>query len=77
LRTGFDVLKLIALSADVVLLGKLIARINQTRGAYIINMCLNYIKGDLRLAMVITSCDSLEELTMDILVIYIMNNWLF
>jgi 4-hydroxymandelate oxidase len=66
-RTGFDVLKLLALGADVALIGRPLARMSLAGGPDAVEMYLNYVKKDLRMAMVMTCCDSLEEINRDIL----------
>jgi 4-hydroxymandelate oxidase len=67
-RTGFDVLKMVALGADVALIGRNLARMSLAGGAAAVRMYLDYVKSDLRLAMIMTGCDSLKEVSSDILV---------
>lgn len=67
-RTGFDALKLIALGANFVLVGRPMARMALTGGAEAIFKYLDYMKSDLRRAMLMTGCDNLPEITSDILV---------
>lgn len=67
-RTGYDVLKIIALGADVALIGRPLARMSLAGGTEAVNEYLNYVKKDLRLAMLMTGCDSLQDATMDIVV---------
>ncbi|MGA2682089.1 MAG: alpha-hydroxy-acid oxidizing protein [Candidatus Bathyarchaeia archaeon] len=67
-RTGFDVLKLLALGADVVLIGRPLAWMSLAGGPEAVSMYLNYVKSDLRMAMLMTCCDSLEEVNRDILI---------
>ena len=67
-RTGFDVLKLLALGADVVLIGREMARMSLAGGAQAVAKYLEFLKSDLRLAMLMTGCDTLEEITDKILI---------
>ena len=67
-RTSFDVLKLLALGADVALIGRPMARMSLAGGAEAVKLYLEYIKSDLRRAMLMTGCDNLREVTKDILV---------
>jgi 4-hydroxymandelate oxidase len=66
-RTGFDVLKLLALGADVALIGRPLAWMSLAGGPDAVTMYLNYVRKDLRMAMLMTCCDSLEEVSRDIL----------
>jgi rubredoxin len=66
-RTGFDVLKLLALGADVALIGRPLAWMSLAGGPEAVALYINYVKSDLRMAMVMTSCDSLIEADRDIL----------
>lgn len=68
-RTGFDALKLIALGADVALIGRELARMTLAGGAQAVKMYLDYVKNDLRMAMLMTCCDTLQDVTKDILVV--------
>jgi len=67
-RSGYDVLKLLALGADVVLIGRPLARMALAGRAEAVKMYLDYVKTDLRSAMLMTGCDTLKEVTRDILV---------
>lgn len=67
-RTGFDVLKLLALGADVTLIGREMARMSLAGGAEAVAKYLKFVQSDLRLAMLMTGCDTLEEITDKILV---------
>ncbi len=67
-RTGFDVLKLLALGADIVLIGREMARMSLAGGAKAVAKYLEFVKSDLRLAMLMTGCDTLEEITDKILI---------
>jgi len=66
-RTGFDVLKLLAIGADVALIGRPLAWMSLAGGPEAVALYLNYVKNDLQMAMVMTCCDSLEEVSRDIL----------
>ena len=66
-RTGFDVLKIIALGADIALIGRTLAQIAIGGGELAVNMYFKYVKEDLRRAMILTGCDTLKDATMDIL----------
>ncbi|MFB3888062.1 MAG: alpha-hydroxy-acid oxidizing protein [Candidatus Bathyarchaeia archaeon] len=66
-RTGFDVLKLLALGADVALVGRPLAWMSLAGGPEAVAMYLNYVKKGLRTGMIMTCCDSLEEVTRNIL----------
>ncbi len=67
-RTGFDVLKLIALGADVALIGRPMARMSIAGGAQAVGQYLDYVKDDLRRAMLMTGCDTIKDINKDILV---------
>ena len=66
-RTGFDVLKVLALGADIALLGRPLAQVSIGGGEVAVKMYLDYVKADLRRAMVLTGCDTLQDAKMDIL----------
>ncbi len=67
LRTGFDVLKLLAIGADVALIGRPLARMSLAGGPEAVQMYLNYVRKDLRMGMVMTCCNSIEEIGRNIL----------
>ncbi len=67
-RTGFDVLKILALGADVALIGRPLAQMAIAGGEIAVKMYLDYVKDDLRRAMILTGCDNLKEINRDILV---------
>ncbi len=67
-RTGFDVLKVLALGADVALNGRNVARMSLAGGPQAVKMYLDWMKQDLRMAMIMTGCDSLKEISRDILI---------
>jgi isopentenyl diphosphate isomerase/L-lactate dehydrogenase-like FMN-dependent dehydrogenase len=67
-RTGFDVLKILALGADLALIGRPLAQMTVGGGEIAVEMYLNYVKDDLRRAMILTGCDNLGEIRKNILV---------
>jgi isopentenyl diphosphate isomerase/L-lactate dehydrogenase-like FMN-dependent dehydrogenase/rubredoxin len=67
-RTGFDAFKLLALGANVALIGRELARMSLAGGPEAVKTYLDYVKKDLRMAMIMTCCDSLKEITKDKLV---------
>ena len=69
-RTGFDALKVLALGADVVLIGRPLARMSLAGGASAVNLYLDYVMKELRIAMLMTGCDALRDITPEILVEY-------
>ncbi len=67
-RTGYDVLKVLALGADVALIGRPLARLSLAGGEVAVKMYYKYVKDDLYKAMILTGCDNLEDINRDILV---------
>ena len=67
IRTGFDVLKILALGADTALLGRPIAQVCVAGGPPAVKMYLDYVKKDLRMAMIMTGCNSLNDVSKKIL----------
>jgi 4-hydroxymandelate oxidase len=67
-RTGFDALKLLALGADVALIGRPLAWMSLGGGPEAVAMYLDYVRKDLRMAMIMTCCDSIKEISKDIIV---------
>ncbi|SNQ61902.1 (S)-2-hydroxy-acid oxidase (fragment) [Candidatus Methanoperedens nitroreducens] len=67
-RTGFDVVKMLALGADFVLVGRPLAREAVSSGVEGVKRILEYIKTDMRVAMMMTSCNTLEDINENILV---------
>ncbi|MCE5214960.1 MAG: alpha-hydroxy-acid oxidizing protein [Methanobacterium sp.] len=68
-RTGFDVLKILALGADVALIGRPLAQVCVSGGYEAVKMYFNYVLDDLRRAMILTGCDKLEDAKMNILTV--------
>ncbi|MGP8024885.1 MAG: alpha-hydroxy-acid oxidizing protein [Methanobacterium sp.] len=69
-RTGFDVLKVLALGADVVLMGRPLAMMSVVGGDVAVKMYLEYVKQDIIRAMTLTGCDNLNDASMNILARY-------
>jgi len=67
IRTGFDVLKVIALGADTAHIGRPLLRMSLAGGGEAVSLYYNYVKGDLRRAMIMTGCRTLKDATPDIL----------
>jgi 4-hydroxymandelate oxidase len=67
-RTGFDVIKIRALGADVALIGRSIAQVAVGGGDTAVRMYYEYVKEDIRRAMILTGCNTLNEVNRDILV---------
>ncbi len=66
-RTGFDALKMLALGADAGLVGRPLAREAVPDGAAGVKRILSHFRSDLRTGMVMTSCDSVDEISREIL----------
>lgn len=66
-RTGFDVLKMLALGADAVLIGRDIVRAAIGAGAEGVRLNMAYLQQTLARAMVMTGCPTLPEITREIL----------
>jgi isopentenyl diphosphate isomerase/L-lactate dehydrogenase-like FMN-dependent dehydrogenase len=67
-RTGFDALKLLALGADVALIGRPLAWMSLGGGPEAVAMYLDYVRKDLRMAMIMTCCDTIKEINKDIII---------
>lgn len=65
-RSGFDILKLLAIGADIALAGRPIGRMALAGGATAVEKHLEFFRQDLRMAMVMTGCDNLKEISRDI-----------
>jgi isopentenyl diphosphate isomerase/L-lactate dehydrogenase-like FMN-dependent dehydrogenase len=61
-RTGFDVMKMLALGADAALVGRDVARAAIGGGASGVAMHFEYLRGDFRRAMMLTGCNSVEDI---------------
>lgn len=66
-RTGYDAVKLLALGANFALVGRPLARQALESGVDGIKRVLDYIKTDIRKAMIMTSCSKLEDINEKIL----------
>ena len=66
-RTGYDVLKMLALGADAVLVGRDIVRAAVGAGAEGVYLQMDFLRKTLVKAMLMTDCASLSEITRDIL----------
>ncbi|MGZ4942096.1 MAG: alpha-hydroxy-acid oxidizing protein [Halobacteriota archaeon] len=66
-RTGFDVLKIRALGADIALIGRTLAQACIGGGYVAVKLYFDYVKDDLRRAMLMTGCDTLNDAKMNIL----------
>ena len=62
IRTGDDVLKALALGAEAVLVGRPIAIAAFGGGAQGVKRQLEQLEKDLKTAMIMTGCDSLEKI---------------
>jgi isopentenyl diphosphate isomerase/L-lactate dehydrogenase-like FMN-dependent dehydrogenase/rubredoxin len=67
-RTGFDVIKMLALGVDFVLIGRPLAREAVSNGVEGVKRILGYIQTDIRIAMLMTSCNTLEDIKETILI---------
>ena len=67
-RTGFDVIKMLTLGADFVLVGRPLAREAVSSGVEGVKRILEYLKIDLKIAMIMTSCNTLDDIDEGILV---------
>jgi 4-hydroxymandelate oxidase len=66
-RTGYDAMKLLALGADFALIGRPLARQALDSGVEGVKAVLEYIKTDIRKAMIMTSCNSVKDINERIL----------
>jgi 4-hydroxymandelate oxidase len=66
-RTGYDAIKLLALGADFVLMGRPLARLALQDGAEGVKRILGCVKADIKKAMIMTSCNNLEDINDKIL----------
>jgi 4-hydroxymandelate oxidase len=66
-RTGFDVLKLLALGADGILVGRDMVRAALGGGAEGVKLHFDYLKSDLRRGMLLTSFNSIADINSSIL----------
>jgi len=62
IRTGFDVLKILALGADSALIGRDIVRAALGGGTEGVKLQFEYLKGELKRGMILTSCNSIDQI---------------
>ena len=67
IRSGVDVLKMLALGAEAVLVGRPMAIVSVGGGAEGVTLLLNHYADDFRTSMIYTGCQSLKEITPGIL----------
>ena len=67
IRSGYDVLKMLALGADAVLIGRDIVRAAVGDGIDGVHTHMSYIGEDLAKAMKMTGCKSLKDISQEIL----------
>ncbi|MFX1248001.1 MAG: alpha-hydroxy-acid oxidizing protein [Promethearchaeota archaeon] len=70
IRTGSDVLKMLALGANAVLIGRDIVRAAVGGGSEGVRLQMDYLRETLKKAMKMTGCSTLEEISPDILSCY-------
>ena len=68
IRTGYDVIKMLALGADSVLIGRDIVRAAVGAGSDGVKIHMEYMKKTLSKAMKMTNCRNLSEISSDILI---------
>ena len=66
-RSGTDVLKMLALGADMVLIGRPLIIAAYGGGAEGISLAINTMTNELKQAMILTGCPTLKDITMDVL----------
>ncbi len=67
-RTGFDVVKMLALGADFVLVGRPLAREAVSSGVEGVKRFLEFLRTDIKITMLMTSCNTLEDINEGILI---------
>lgn len=67
IRTGFDVLKMLALGADAVLIGRDLIRAAIGGGIHGVKLHMEYLAKTLRKGMLMTGCRKLEDINSNIL----------
>ena len=68
-RTGYDVLKMLAIGAESVLIGRDIIRAAVGGGVEGVQIQMNYLKQTLKKAMKMTDCQNLNSISREILII--------
>ena len=66
-RSGLDVVRMLALGADFVLLGRAWAYALAARGQAGVAHVLNLVESEMRVAMALTSCTSIDQVNQEIL----------
>lgn len=66
-RNGTDVLKMLALGADAVLIGRPLVIAAYGGGAEGVALAINTMTNELKQAMILTGCSTLSDITMDVL----------
>lgn len=66
-RTGADVLKMLALGADAVLIGRPLITAAYGGGAEGVALAIRKMTNELKQAMILTGCATLSDITMDVL----------
>jgi 4-hydroxymandelate oxidase len=69
IRTGYDVLKMLASGARAVLIGRDVLRAAVGAGAEGVRIQMEYLRDDLARAMKLTGCATLEEISPSVLII--------
>ncbi len=67
-RSGYDVIRLLALGADFAMIGRPIARMSLAGGPEAVQSYLEFVKSELRRAMLMTGCDTIDQITKSILI---------
>lgn len=66
-RTGVDVLKMLALGADAVMIGRPLVIAGYGGGAEGVALVLRRMSNELKQAMILTGCSTLDDINMDVL----------
>ncbi len=66
-REGVDILKALAVGATAILIGRPIAIAAVGMGAEGVSFYLNHLKKDLEKAMILTGCQTIGDITPDII----------
>jgi isopentenyl diphosphate isomerase/L-lactate dehydrogenase-like FMN-dependent dehydrogenase len=66
-RSGADILKMLALGAEGVLIGRPFVTASFGGAREGVKLYVDYLKDDLKSAMVLTGCNSIDEITSDII----------
>ena len=67
IRTGADVLKMLALGADAVLIGRPLVIAAYGGGAEGVALAIRRMTNELKQAMILTGCPTLKDITLDVL----------